>query len=179
MIASCPYCRLIFEDNAMTIRNATSITLTNITITCPNCQRDAKYLDGTFNFDAKGVLTVLSAPIFTNEILRRIQALVDRVGRDNLSETEFHKEISKMHPMVSKLLNLFVPKEASGFYAMIAVLLFLLNQILNTSNGEKEVHHHKDTIQAIDTEQTIIQNGSTNIYSPAEIKIDTTKIKKK
>jgi hypothetical protein len=130
MIAVCIKCKLIFEDRGIVIQDSTNVTISNSSTTCPKCRSRAKYLDGTFNFDSNGIISVLSAPQFTIDILNRIKSIVEDVQNRKISPEDFHKEVDALPPVIRSVLKLIIPKEPSGFWAMIGTLLIVLNQLL-------------------------------------------------
>jgi hypothetical protein len=130
MIAVCTNCKLIFEDRGIVIQDSINVTISNSSTTCPKCRSRAKYLDGTFNFDSNGIISVLSAPQFTIEILNRIKSIVVDVQNRKISPEDFHKEVDALPPVIRSVLKLVIPKEASGFWAMIGTLLIVLNQLI-------------------------------------------------
>lgn len=136
MIAVCPECKSIFEDRGITIVGSTNVTLSNNSTTCPKCGSRAKYLDGTFNFDSNGVATVLSAPHFTVDILKIVKDLIEKAQNGEITPEEFHKEINKLPSLVSNILELVVPKEPSGFWAMIGVMILVINTLLGPKEGQ-------------------------------------------
>jgi len=119
MIAVCLSCKLIFEDRGIVIQDSTNVTLSNNSTTCPKCGSRAKYLDGTFNFDSNGIISVLSAPQFTIDILNRIKSIVEDVQNRKITPEAFHKEVDALPPVIRSVLKLVIPKEPSGFWAMI------------------------------------------------------------
>ncbi len=136
MIAVCLVCKSIFEDRGITIKCSTNVTLSNNSTTCPKCGSRAKYLDGTFNFDSNAVATVLSAPQFTVDILRIVKDLIEKAQNGRITPEEFHQEINKLPGLASNILKLIVPKEPSGFWAMIGVMILVINILLGPKEGQ-------------------------------------------
>jgi len=136
MIAVCTKCKLIFEDRGIVIQDSTNVTLSNSYTTCPKCRSRAKYLDGTFNFDSNGIISVLSAPQFTIDILNRIKSILEDVQNKRISPEDFHKEVDALPPVIRSVLKLVIPKEPSGFWAMIGTLLIVLNQLLGVKTDK-------------------------------------------
>jgi len=170
MIAVCPNCKTIFEDKGIVIENSKNVTLSNNSTTCPKCRSRANYLDGTFNFDSKGVATVLSAPQFTIDILKIVKELIENTQNGKISPEEFHNEINKLPPLVRKTLDLIIPKEPSGFWAMIGVLVIVINNFIGHKDEpslpidlaetkppiELVIPEPEDTTIVKDKEQTIL-----------------------
>lgn len=154
MIAVCTYCKLIFEDRGIVIQDSTNVTISNSSTTCPKCRSRAKYLDGTFNFDSNGIISVLSAPQFTIDILNRIKSIVMDVQNRKISPEDFQKEVDAMPPVIRSVLKLIIPKEPSGFWAMVGTLLLVLNQLLgpkdeNTSEQVLGITETKIELQSL------------------------------
>ena len=137
MIAVCPNCKSIFEARGIVIQNASNVTLSNNTTRCRNCGAKAQYLDGTFNFDSNGIMTVLSAPQFTKDILNRIKTLVEDVQNERITPEEFHEEVDSLPPVIKSVVELVIPKEPNGFWAMIGAVLIVLNQLVGSDTDKK------------------------------------------
>jgi len=165
MIAVCTKCRLIFDSPGISIVDSQSVSLHNNYTKCPKCNSKARFLDGTFNFDENGIASVLSAPQFTTEILTQIKSLLEQVQEKQITTEEFHKKVETLPPLIRKIINLIIPKESSGFWAMVGVLYMVINSLQGPDTHE------------IQTKR--IEANPSAIEEIVKSKRDTTLLKKK
>lgn len=64
--AECLFCGVV-EAKGFNISGARNVTLVGNRDRCPNCKRETKVLDGTFDFDPNGFARVLTGPDWTRE----------------------------------------------------------------------------------------------------------------
>lgn len=169
MIAICSKCKLIFEDRGIDIADSQNVTLSNNYTKCPKCKSKARFLEGTFNFDTNGIATVLSAPQFTTEILDKIKGLLEQAQKRKITPEEFQKEVNNLPPLIRRIINLIIPKEPSAFWAMLGVLLMIINSLRPPKADEvpqKQIEAKPSSVETVDVNRadtTMIEKKEINI----------------
>ena len=167
MIAVCTKCRLIFDSPEIKIVDSQSVSLNHNYTRCPKCNSKAQFLEGTFNFDENGIASVLSAPQFTFEILAKIRSLLEKVQEQQITPEEFHKSVDTLPLLIKRIINLIIPKESSGFWAMVGVLYMVINSLLGPDTHETPSKENETNSSAI--EETINSNADTTTIKEKNI----------
>lgn len=85
-----------FISQQLRIKQATDVTFVGNADSCPICKAPSRMMDGNFNFDAEGLVTILSAPQWTRQALQEVAgALADgaRIIEDAASTKEREKAL--------------------------------------------------------------------------------------
>ncbi|SRR5258706_950552 len=97
--AYCPHCGTIFQSRAFAIMGGVSGTmLRGNTETCVHCGKMASIVDGTFDVSADDVVSLVSGPAITKEVLRSFSELVQRAAKNEITDEELKEEIEKLRP---------------------------------------------------------------------------------
>lgn len=72
VVAVCPV-HGAFPSRMIDAHSSRGITISSASEPCPQCGRRSAVMEGTFDFDADGIVTVLSAPQWTRDAIERVQ----------------------------------------------------------------------------------------------------------
>lgn len=79
--AVCPNCGNKFESYAIGGRNSYGTTVINGREQCPRCGAMARTMEGSFKFDDRGEVTMLSGPQWSFELVREMQQRMREIER--------------------------------------------------------------------------------------------------
>ena len=151
MLAKCrnPKCGIVFNDTkAINISNA-FVHMSGNTIDCPRCGSRADFLEGDFYIDQQGIVTLLSGPQFTYDVLKQLRDLTENAAKKNFSQEEFLQKAEEINPTLGFLRNL-LPKDWQEIRSYIyPFLLALLAALFQNSPAPQN---------------TVINNNTTNVY---------------
>lgn len=125
MNIQCHQCGTHF-NSGFNFVNSTNITFENNTTSCPNCGAFVAVPNGKYNFDERGIETLLSDPEFTQDRLIRLRDLTVNAQRYNYSADKFKKEAEKITPKAG-LLAKQTPltfSDRMAFYSLLAMIIF-------------------------------------------------------
>jgi hypothetical protein len=95
---SCPHCGALFASRAFHINgNVQRLMLSGNRETCPYCGNMAHVADGVFNV-AKNVLSVVSAPNITKQMLTAFEAAVRKAYTEKTAPELLASEVEKIDP---------------------------------------------------------------------------------
>jgi hypothetical protein len=122
---SCPHCGALFAPRAFHISgNVQGLTLSGNKETCPFCGNMAHIADGVFNV-AVNVLSVVSAPNITKQMLAAFEAAVKKAVVEKITAEQLAKEVEKIDPSFGEVVR----KVGKNNHLYIASLLIALAAI--------------------------------------------------
>ena len=126
---SCPYCGALFASRAFHISgNVQGLTLSGNKETCPYCGNMAHIADGVFNV-ANSVLSVVSAPNITKQMLAAFEAAVKKAYAEKTAPEQLAKEVEKIDPSFGDAVR----KAGNNNHLYVASLLIALAAIKSCS----------------------------------------------
>lgn len=150
MNSRCPKCGLNFTTPiAKSSSGLAHIEFYGSRVICPRCGSDVPIQDGRYSVDENGLFRLLSDPNIPKEALSSLKDLAQKAQEEQYSKGQFIEEAEQIHPIFKFLRDWVIPKDQTAFFAMLAILVPLIVQIL--SSEEKPT-------------TTIINNNTTNIY---------------
>jgi hypothetical protein len=121
--AYCPHCGTLFGSNAIVLGPGSSnISLRGGLTNCPNCGLMAQFIDGTFDVSQSDVLTMLSGPQFSADVLRAFSGLVERAARNEITERELQDEVKQLDPDLAAIIS---AKNVGGIATLLLLVLFM------------------------------------------------------
>ncbi len=103
--ASCPSCGALFASRAFAISGSIkNLTLIGNKETCPFCGGWANIADGVFDV-AGNVLSVVSAPNITKQMLAAFSAAVTKAYEEKKPAEELAKEVEKIDPAFGDVIR--------------------------------------------------------------------------
>lgn len=120
--ALCPSCGALFASRAFNVSgNVKNLTLSSNKETCPFCGGLADIADGVFDV-AGNVLSVVSAPSITKQMLAAFSAAVKKAYEEKKPPEELAKEVEKIDPSFGEIIR----KSGSSkqFYLVSLLLIF-------------------------------------------------------
>jgi hypothetical protein len=100
---------------------------------CPYCNHINVIPASTIEFDQSGNIIkayLLDAKIPENDLLKFVDVIKRYIDNNDLDQVAFKKELKAINPKLQKILDLVIPKTASGFYGLLVVLLTLITTFL-------------------------------------------------
>lgn len=126
---SCPHCGSLFASRAFHISgNVQGLALSGNKETCPYCGSMAHIADGVFNV-ANNVLSVVSAPNITKQMLAAFEAAVKKAYAEKTAPEQLAKEVEKIDPSFGEAVR----KAGSNNHLYVASLLIALAAIKSCS----------------------------------------------
>ena len=119
--AVCLSCGALFPSRFASLFGGTNVNLTlrGNAETCPYCGRLAHVADGVFHI-AGDILTVVSAPHITREMLAALSAAVRKAYQDKKPPEEVAQEVEKIDPALGAVIR----KNASTpLYWLVLILI--------------------------------------------------------
>ncbi len=121
----CKSCGTLFASRAFKISgNVRNLHLSGNRETCPVCLSMADIVDGTFDA-TDGVLSMISGPTLTKEILERFTTLVGRAAQKEISLDVLKKEATDLDPALGEAVAQIVAKSPSALVILLLVTLML------------------------------------------------------
>ncbi len=77
--------------------NVANLTLSGNRESCPRCGQMALMADGVFNI-ANNVLSVVTAPNITKQMLAAFESAVTKTQKENISTEQLASEVAKIDP---------------------------------------------------------------------------------
>ncbi|MEV7827334.1 hypothetical protein [Microbacterium enclense] len=106
VVAVCPV-HGAFPSRMIVVEGATGVTLSNSSEPCPECGRRSTVMEGTYDFDGRGIATVIVAPEWSRQALHQVQrdlAEAARVLRDtrNYSDDRAYAALDRRLERIEK-----------------------------------------------------------------------------
>jgi hypothetical protein len=126
---SCPHCGALFASRAFHISgNVQGLTLIGNKESCPFCGQMAHIADGVFDV-ADNVLSVVSAPNVTKQMLAAFEAAVKKAYAEKAAPEQLAKEVEKIDPSFGEVVR----KVGKNNHLYLASLLIALAAIKSCS----------------------------------------------
>lgn len=127
--AHCPNCGAVFRSRLLSISgNVKNLTLSGNTESCPFCGSRANTAEGVFDI-ADGVITVISAPHITAEILMAFGAVVKKAYAEKTDPEDLAKQAEKIDPTLGKLVRSV--SSSKPYYLTSLLIIFLVIKSCN------------------------------------------------
>jgi hypothetical protein len=150
--AYCLKCEFAFKSDAISISNATNITLTGNTVNCPKCGGTANIVDGNFNENGSG-LEIISAPQVTYDVFAALSLIAQRLSNGEIKEDEAVAEAKALSPSFSKLFDRYFDKGISILVLIIAIITVMQS----CTNSSSDADFQLQVLQKMDHQITILQ----------------------
>ena len=160
MYCFCPNCKNIFF---LDIPMLGQMTFTNSNTKCIICDYDqSQILDGTWSFDENRVVTLLSGPAFTVEVLQKMNSLFEKAKLNNYSADEIIKEGKRINSAVGLFLE-FLNKNI-GLLTLLGLLPVTLSAILSSSSQTTIINNITINNNQIKVEKKLSDSRSNVTY---------------
>ncbi len=150
----CHSCGAIFPSRILSIEcNVHNLTLSNNSESCPFCGGRAYLADGVFNI-ANDVISIISAPKFTLEMLQKLGAAVAEAYKDPSKADQLNQVAESIDPELAKV----VKKITSG-NRLTMVGLFLLAMVIKSCSINVDIDANKliDQLKEQPPQTTVIE----------------------
>ena len=128
----CANCGALFSSRALDFRGSIrNLQIRNCREDCPFCGQMAQIVDGVFHV-ADGVLSIVSAPSVTKQMLAALEAVVTKAYREKQPSEELAKEVEKIDPTFGDVV-----RKACLKVGLPLVLMILLAAIKSCSVDAK------------------------------------------
>jgi hypothetical protein len=150
----CHSCGAIFPSRMISIEgNVTNLTLSNNSESCPFCGGIAYLADGVFSI-ANDVISVISAPKFTLEMLQKLGAAVAEAYKDPGKVDQLNQVAESLDPELASV----VKKITSGNRLTMIGLFLLAMAIKSCSiNVDLDVNELIDQLKEKPPKTTVIE----------------------
>lgn len=139
--AHCTSCGAIFSSRAISIEGSVhNLTLCNNSETCPCCGGRAFLAEGVFNI-ANDVISVISAPTITLEMLKRLGVAVQEAYKDSNKVSQLNEVAASIDPEIAKVVSTITSSNK-----LATVGLFLLAMAIKSCSVDVSI----DVNQLID-----------------------------
>ncbi len=133
--AVCDNCGAVFPSGFFIGGDAIDTTFAgNTSGPCPNCGSTGHTPDGTFNF-TEDTIQLLQGPQRTVFELERLAEILREANQRNANFEEVRLIIEQKTPEFAMLANL-LPRTRSELYAFIAIILTIIQILLDTANTQ-------------------------------------------
>jgi hypothetical protein len=133
--AFCPSCGALFPSRAMGMMfgggHVKGVTLRGNVETCPHCGGLANIADGVFDI-AGDVITVVSAPRITMEMLAAFRLAVQKAYTEKKPPETLAKEVEKIDPAFGDVI-----RKSGNNYLLVLLLIILAIKSCSVSVGIK------------------------------------------
>jgi hypothetical protein len=153
----CHSCGAIFASRFISIEGSVkNLTLSNNSETCPNCGGRAFLANGVFDI-ANDVISIISAPSFTKEMLSKLGVAVAEAYKDPSKTEQLNSIAEGIDPELAKV----VKKITSGNKLTMVGLFLLAMAIKSCSvNIDLDVNKLIDQLKAQPPQATEIETFS-------------------
>ena len=129
--AHCPNCGVVFRSRLLSIGgNVKNLTLSGNMETCPFCGNRANTAEGVFDI-ADGVITVISAPHITEEMLRAFGAVVKTAYAEKTDPDDLAKQADKIDTTLGQLVRSVSSNKTFYLTGLLLVILAIKSCNLN------------------------------------------------
>ena len=148
----CNYCDLTFQSGLIDVGPNTSVSITNVDVSCPRCGKPCQIVDGTY--EAVGdLIKRVSGPRGPSKFLSDVSDIATRARSEKLSSDDILRELADVSPEFVKKLNLGRAWPALGLILLLFWLVrsvqfdvkvdfnWLLDQAWHISHGEHPEKH--------------------------------------
>lgn len=173
--AHCDQCGATFATSAFDIQNSKGITISNATVSCPNCGGRAKILDGTWDERGRGI-ELVDGPQKTRAIFIAFSQLVEQAKRGELTPKQVQKKAAELDEGIGRAVGMLIqrfPKSAFFAIALVAMLKYMhfetkldVNQLVQQVIEYTEMHS-AETATSGDSKD-VKQEKSASDAGPAE-----------
>jgi hypothetical protein len=119
----CPHCGALFSSRAFHFGgNVRNLRLEGNRETCVNCGQLANIVDGTFDI-SEGVLSLISGPQFTRDVLKAFAELVQRAVNREITPAELQEQAEAIDPELGRAVS---KVRASSPYALAILVMIML-----------------------------------------------------
>ncbi|MHB1399022.1 MAG: hypothetical protein ACYDAI_13995 [Trichloromonadaceae bacterium] len=150
--AHCPSCGAVFESRLIRfVGNVNNIYTSGNMESCPFCGKMANTAEGIFAV-ADNVLSIISAPHLTKEILSKINDTVKKAYLENKSPEQLADAVEKIDPTTGAALRSVV-KNKSLYLTTILLLLFALKSC--SVNIDVDINTLVDQVKGINPDKIV------------------------
>jgi len=143
-IVHCENCGLVFQSQAFRFEGSIGVTLVGNTESCPRCGKDARFLDGEFDF-LDNAIKVLKAPQRTIDVIEALQQAL-RAAQAGKTEDEVVAPLEKAAPEIAATSRNIAKKGGLGLLA--AILLATLAQCASNTHTTLDINRLFDQVYA-------------------------------
>jgi hypothetical protein len=154
----CPNCGALFASRAFHIENARNITLIGNRETCVNCGKLANIADGVFDA-TNSVLTLISGPQFTADLMKAFSVLVEQVARKEITEDQFEEKAAALDPKLGEVVSQ-VKKSSGWSVPALIFLLFAIKQCNFDISASVDINQLWNQMTQPTVEQSITQSDT-------------------
>lgn len=145
--ASCPSCGAVFPSRLANFggANIKNLTLIGNKETCPYCGSMADVANGVFNI-TESIVTVVSAPNVTKEMLAKFSHAVQEAYRDKTAPEDLAREVEQIDPRFGEII-----RDARKNPRLYTVALILILAAIKSCSVEVKVDANRliDQIQGV------------------------------
>ncbi len=134
----CPSCGAVFASRAYSFENVSGLTLSNNTEPCPNCEGTAYLADGVFDI-AGDVVTIISAPKLTKDLLQKLGVAVQNAYKDKSKVPELLELADSIDPSISKAVKNIVSSNKLSFVGLFLLAMAIKSCSINISLDVNEL----------------------------------------
>lgn len=144
--AYCARCDLVFTPaGGIRIENSFDVTMTDNIVTCPQCRRPAKFIEGRFNF-VEDRIELVSGPPITRNILDRLGNLVRQAESGKISKQELASRAAELHEGLGAAIAYLVTR-----YPKTLLFVVALVSMLKACNPEVKLDLNRLVEQVVQT----------------------------
>jgi len=131
--ALCPSCGAVFQSRLLsTSGNVKNLTLSGNKETCPFCGNMANTAEGVFDI-ANGIISVISAPQITNQMLQALGAIVKKACEEKTDPEVIAKEVEKLDPSLGEMIRAISKSKSLYLTGLLLIILAVKSCSLNIS----------------------------------------------
>ncbi|MCZ6763206.1 MAG: hypothetical protein O7C03_09455 [Gammaproteobacteria bacterium] len=157
--AHCPNCGAIFRSSLLSIGgNVKNLALSGNTEICPFCSSTANTAEGVFDI-ADGIITVISAPHITKEMLVAFGAVVQKAYRQRTDPEDLAKQAEKIDPTLGKLVRSVSGNRPIYLTGLLLLILAIKSCNLNIDIDVNELIDQMNGVAPTEIALEVSDNG--------------------
>jgi hypothetical protein len=131
--AHCPSCGAVFQSRLLSISgDVKKLTLSGNKETCPFCGNMANTAEGVFDI-ANSVISVISAPKITNQMLQTLGAIVKTAYKEKSDPEVVAQEAEEIEPSLGKIIRTISKRKSLYLTGLLLIILTIKSCSLNIS----------------------------------------------